>query len=90
MTKQKILYLGIIHSIVMEKPTMVEIINNPAYEQELKDMIAKLKKKANLAKAINKVAGKHIKKIKGISCTTSKASEYFTIVERSYLGCITF
>jgi len=64
MNKQKILYLGIIHSIVMEKPSVAEIINNPLYEEELKAMITKLKHKSNLGKAVKKVAGKHVKKIK--------------------------
>jgi len=64
MSKQKILYLGVIHMIQMERPDVKEIINNPVYEQELKDMIVKLKNKGDLAKAVRKVAGKHIKRIK--------------------------
>lgn len=64
MAKQKNLYLGIVHVTQMEKPDVKEIINNPIYENELKAAIGKLKNKGNLLKAIKKVAGKHVKKVR--------------------------
>lgn len=64
MAKQKLVYLGIVHVIQMKAPEVHEIINNPMYEEELKEQIKKLKNKASLHKAVKKVANKHIKKVK--------------------------
>lgn len=64
MIKQKIIYLGIVHSIQIKTPPVHEIINNTMYEEELKEQINKLKNKASLHKAVKKVANKHAKKVK--------------------------
>src|ERR1700676_59818 len=71
--KHKIVYLGIVHMTQMKAPTLQEIINDPIYEEELKAQIGKLKNKASMLKAIKRVAGKHVKKVR---------TEYVYITDR--------
>ena len=61
--KNKILYLGIKHFHQIKTPSSQELLNNPAFEEEIKESFKQFKNKGDVKKILKKIAKQHQRKI---------------------------